>query len=522
MSNKRQPSPRQAAILEAVKTGRGNLAISAVAGSGKTTTLMMILAELVGLDVAFLSFSNEIKLEIQERVKAQGISANVQTINSLGFGAVMAAYPKTKLESGKYFALAKEVIKDFCKGTVKLDGFGSKEVGVLSAFFGSYSNVNNAANKMRDLSNKMRVSLAKPCIEAARAEAFHHDIDLEMDVLNADLMICALMPELLKRGKEQAPFVVDFTDQLWLPATMQDVNPRKKYDFLLVDECQDLSKAQLACIKKAIKKGGRAIFVGDPNQAIFGFAGADVHSFDRIVTDMNCTRLPLDVCYRCPTSHIALAQAIVPEIQAAPNAIEGTVEHVSIGDLETQVQLNDLILCRTTAPLVELCFSLLTKNIPARIKGRDIGKRLISLAEDIFKDADKNNVSFVSALSQYERNQRQRILEKNGGDVEDSELQSLADRCDVIRLLWVQGDCKNIQDLEKVVDDLFSDTKAGVMLSTAHRAKGLEADRVFLLRPELMPLPFVKVGSWQYQQEVNLFYVSLTRSKASLLLVDKK
>src|SRR5690606_18643445 len=123
------------------------------------------------------------------------------------------------------------------------------------ANFESYSTLNKAASRLRDLSHKMRVSLAPMTLEAAFKEAAHHGIDLDMGWHESDLFLAGLMPELLKRGKEQAPFVVDFTDQLWIPATCEDIAPRKKYDFLLVDECQDLSKAQLQTVKKALKRG---------------------------------------------------------------------------------------------------------------------------------------------------------------------------------------------------------------------------------------------------------------------------
>jgi len=62
---------------------------------------------------------------------------------------------------------------------------------------------------------------------------------------------------------------------------------------------------------------------------------------------------------------------------------------------------------------------------------------------------------------------------------------------------------------------VFSDDKQGIAFSTVHKAKGLEADRVFILHPEMMPHPKAS-KPWEQQQERNIKYVSETRSKEYL------
>lgn len=57
------------------------------------------------------------------------------------------------------------------------------------------------------------------------------------------------------------------------------------------------------------------------------------------------------------------------------------------------------------------------------------------------------------------------------------------------------------------------------MLSTIHKAKGLENDRVFFLCPELIPSRFA-TQPWQYEQERNLKYVAITRAKRELIYVS--
>lgn len=81
---------------------------------------------------------------------------------------------------------------------------------------------------------------------------------------------------------------------------------------------------------------------------------------------------------------------------------------------------------------------------------------------------------------------------------------------------------ESISDLSDYIDKLFSDNDDGfVALCTCHRAKGLEADRVFLYKPDDMPMTWRDIKPWQKEQEDNLLYVALTRSKSELYIVGK-
>ena len=85
---------------------------------------------------------------------------------------------------------------------------------------------------------------------------------------------------------------------------------------LFVDECQDLSKAQLAVALKYVKKSGRVIAVGDPCQSIYGFTGADIESFSRFESLLkNHNKLTLSFCFRCPNNVIEYAQNFREDIK---------------------------------------------------------------------------------------------------------------------------------------------------------------------------------------------------------------
>ena len=76
--------------------------------------------------------------------------------------------------------------------------------------------------------------------------------------------------------------------------------------------------------------------------------------------------------------------------------------------------------------------------------------------------------------------------------------------------------CNSIAEVKKKVDALFSDDgKEGIILSTAHKSKGLEAENVHIILPETMPLKSVFL-QWEKTQEANLHYVAITRAKKTL------
>jgi len=85
----------------------------------------------------------------------------------------------------------------------------------------------------------------------------------------------------------------------------------------------------------------------------------------------------------------------------------------------------------------------------------------------------------------------------------------------VSTLLFIARMCTDLMDLRAKIKAIFTDEIEGIVLSTVHKAKGLEANRVFIIRPDLMPLPNAR--GWQAAQEKNLEYVSITRAKYELV-----
>lgn len=256
------------------------------------------------------------------------------------------------------------------------------------------------------------------------------------------------------------------------------------------------------------------LFVGDSRQAIMHFAGADSRSYYTIQERTDAVELPLSICYRCPTSHIELAQEIVPEIEPAPNAKEGVIRSVDGVSLQDHVGEGDLILCRTTAPLISWCIRLIRNRVAARVRGRDVAANLVSTIKKIGEKTSYDK--FGDALDIYYDRQLIKIGKKEGSE---AKIQVLDDTVEAIRACWTDFNASGIDDLCQQLTNIFSDYSASVWLSTVHRAKGLEAERVFILHDEKLPLVWRNQKPEQYLQELNLRYVALTRAKSELIFV---
>ena len=261
-----------------------------------------------------------------------------------------------------------------------------------------------------------------------------------------------------------------------------------------------------------MKPDSRLIAVGDPAQAIYGFRGADSNSIDMIVSEFGCTRLPLTVSYRCPKNVVQHARKWVGHIEAAPNAIDGSVIHLDKWDNKV-FGPTDLVLCRTTAPIIKLAYSMLKDHIGVRIMGREIGEGLKSLVK-------KMNAHGITKLVEKLEVYTTREVEKAIAKRQDEKAGSIRDKSDCIMSLinGMPETARTIPALFDIIDRLFSDKANVTLLSTIHKAKGLEAKKVYWLNSSKV-IKWAK-QEWQLKQENNLRYVATTRAMHELVLIE--
>jgi superfamily I DNA/RNA helicase len=334
-------SEYQLDIFDAIENGDDNIAINAVAGSGKTTTIVAACKRLKASerDVIFLAFNNLIVGQLKEKLKGY---AYASTLHSFGFSVLKGLYnqPKygmrIKVDSWKYQKYVKEHIFELSRLITPTTD--------AAKVFGFCCNV----DKLYALARVNLIQYNENDLSELRMLCDEHNLLTLFD----EVEVCN---ELLKDAyKMPNDLVIDYTDMVVLPLFHKEYIPTYKYVF--IDECQDLNTAQRE-LMLCVAKNGRFIAVGDRNQAINGFAGADCSSFDKIAEQDNTIELPLSVNYRCGKNMVNLAQAIVPQIQAHKGAINGNIAHVTQLSKELFHE-NDMVLCRTSAALVGRCMKL--------------------------------------------------------------------------------------------------------------------------------------------------------------------
>lgn len=470
----------QTSIFAFVESGTGNAIVEAVAGSGKSTTIIEAMKLVKGSSI-FLAFNKS----IADELKHKGV--NARTFHSLVFGPVMRAKNAQNPTMDKLRKLCRE-------------NMSSHDFKLYAAF----------AQKLVGLARQQGVGFLTPdTLATYQAICDHHAI--EPDSNDADMRrALEYAQELL--AWSNASDMVDFDDMLYW-AVRDNIN-LPKFDFVFVDEAQDTNLIQREILRRIMGPRSRMIAVGDPAQAIYGFRGADAASLRSIAKEFNAQTLPLSISYRCPQAVVKYAQQWVSHIQAAPNAPEGLVEHHE-QDWEVSMFLpNDLVICRKSAPLLQLAFRCIRNNIPVQVLGREIGDGLKSLI-------DKMNARTLEQLTEKLQAYMMREVEKAKKEDDDAKVEAITDKVGAIIFLidGLKEDRRDIASLKAGIDYLFKDKEKCVKLCTLHKAKGLEADRVFWLNRNECPAEWAR-RDWQRVEEINLCYVAATRAKRELHCIE--
>ena len=484
MSDERKWSSYQEAIFEDVRAGAGHLAVNARAGSGKTTTVLEALRFVPpGLSTLFCAFNKAIAEELAQRAP-RGVE--VSTLHSYGLKAVTRALGRLKIESRLADDLARGLVGD------------ARETWELRSAL------------VKCLSLAKATLVTKPEEIDALIDAYGVEVPPEVPPLLSDDEAPAVEADrerfvrgvrvLLEWSKDVSDGRIDFDDMIWLPVVLNLAVV--KYDRVFVDETQDLNACQIKLVLGSIKKGGRICAVGDPKQAIYGFRGASSGAFERVVGALDARVLPLSVTYRCARSIVKVANEIVPDLEAAPGAIDGVVRDDTFESCARAAAPGDFILSRTNAPLVGLCLRMLREGRRAHIQGRDIGAGLKAFVK-------KSGAFTVDALRRHATQWRdaevKRLTEKGRSTdaVEDKTLTILA----------LSDGAASVDDVVSRIERLFADgdDRNRVTLSTTHKAKGLERDRVWMLADTYRKRP----GA----EEENLTYVAITRARKELVMV---
>ncbi len=537
-----EPSPHQAAILKAIGSeDRYHLLVTAVAGSGKTTTLIQIVRTAQTQPkhgrLLVAAFSRSIRDELDSRIRRMNAAeVTVKTIN--GFGRALVAehlgYAPTKGGSKEELKVNRK------KYTHLIYKYKIAQDQVLATL------VNSGERAVKHLSIKKLQEHVKSLVKFCRAYGLHPDDDTGyFEVANSEQLrlhpmigielkpiVQSILRDGLRSAQQKAD--IDFDDQCWLPVIWQ-LQPKTPFAWVLIDEAQDLTRAQLWLLQGAVGHTGRLIFVGDEHQAIMAFRGADSQSIEHIRRrlDIAVREYPLSVCYRCPSSHLEQVKSHVPQIESASGAARGVYGDIGLQEFLTRVAPGDLVLARSNATLEKAALRLWShgfrlgfkeeaNSTQARAKPADqmelddddevisnpLGKlrtRVVTVAKSAIEQSRASGRHVLDVLMTAVAPQKKDDLEFEIQRL----LQGLAQEANTPDGFWFEVEQVSKPDLN------------GVKLFTVHGAKGLEAHRVFILEPSELDQPHSNASEVEQQQLRNLRYVALTRAKSELYRVIK-
>lgn len=484
---------QQAAITAAVETAQHQI-IPSVAGAGKTTVLVEIPRLIpTSKSIAYCAFNKPVAVEIESRIAPFNLeNVKVGTLHSFGFGAIRRAISRVKVDGNKLRNLARQ------------------------EFTGEYENLQQFVISAAAMAKEIGIgAIVEDTVENWSDMLEHYNLwDSLPDKVSSEQGIDAA--QYLLRCNNNLKNIIDFSDMIYFPVFFN--MKIWQYDYILLDEAQDTNGPRRALVKMMLKKGGKLIAVGDPHQAIYGFTGADNRSLDIIREEFNAIVTPLSVTFRCPKKIVSLAQSWVSHIEAHPSAPDGIVDRCELAEIVKLANAKDAIICRNTKPLVELAYSLLRNSVACKVEGRAIGEGLVKLAQ---RWKTIKNIGELSVkINQWAESE----IEKNRIKGNDSRCQVIEDQAKTLEVFIDQCDSSDpISVLVEKIRSLFSDTEGEqkvLTLSTIHKAKGKEWDRVFALGMDTYSPSKWARKEWELEQEDNLCYVQVTRSKQHLTLVN--
>jgi len=526
-----------------------NMIIEAVAGSGKTTTIVQIVHLLkergfvrgkIGSGLV-CAFNKHIEVTLSQKIK--GTKFKSKTLNAIGHGILTRnSYPHSiRIDERKYYQIAQEVESQFppsyfsdlnLKELVNHE-FKKKQNPFLYQnhlksrkepnypyVFDEFIDFVQVINTCRKEYSKHNLSVEDLVylLQEYPLEASSYLLDEEMKKIVHLSVAVEAINKALELGIDTyfQEKIIDFTDQLWLPLTV-GLKPLSQYDWIIVDESQDLNLNQARLIKVLGNDLSTYIFVGDSQQSIYLFNGAKPDCMQLIKQYFNCTEYPLSVCYRCPPNHLTLVKKYQPEIKAFKNE-DGIIKNLTRSEVKGlikecyQRQIEIMIISR----LNYLFFSLLCQcgfeeKIKVSLLGKDLAQELVKLCRKLLIGVNlANEKKVIETLLDYM-------------NIYSAQLDSTkTDYCKCLLTIWQYIQPKSIEQLTHQLNSIII-VDGVIKFGSIHRAKGAEAEHVVILGDNLLPYSPSnrKLSEKEKQQEKHLTYVARTRSKYSLYLVDE-
>lgn len=464
------PTPEQLAILSALTSRSDNLCIRALAGTGKTSTLGLLEAASPVKPILCLAFNKKIAEEMASRFSS---TTCVRTFNSLGHRIWSQAQSRNlALDPKKSQKLLKEIISDLKPQDRK-----------------------DANEAFSDIISAVAMAKAQGYVPEGQFHAAKRLTDRMGWIRSLDEQPSTFIISIAERtltASIHAAYAgnIDYNDQLYMPALFGGTFP--KYPLVFVDEAQDLSPVNHFVLQKL--KGSRLCIVGDPWQSIYGFRGAISSGMSHLATQFKMLQLDLSVSFRCPEEIVRAVHWHVPHMKW--NKEGGQYETLKSLRAES-IPDESTFICRNNAPLLRLALSLFSSGRSCSVAGSDIGPKLVNTMRKLAASAE----TIMAFRSNIETWLDQKLIAGSS---------SAQDFADCMGLFASKA--RSPSEAILLVEKLFAQ-KGSILLTTGHKAKGLEYPLVYHLDPFLIK---------DTTQDWNLSYVITTRSSDQLFEIESK
>lgn len=486
-----KPTAEQNVIINA----KGNLCINAIAGSGKTTTILQYAANRpVDAKILYIAYNKSVKTEAQHKCKKMGLSnVRVETAHSLAYKHIIRNGNYSVNKRGyKTFDLT-QILELRATGDPFVNFLLANHIAKLANYF-----CNSIALKVQDLDYSTTLTDKK-------AKTF---------VKNHYQLIERGTREFLAKMENRE---IECTHDFYLKK-FQLTNPVLNFDYILFDEGQDASPAMLDIF---LKQKAAKIIVGDIHQQIYAWRFA--------VNSLNQVPFPnynLTTSFRFPPAIANLANRILSwkkyiDEKHIPLLIKGVGKTT-----DTKIR-SKAIIARTN-------LGLLLKAIEYVVESKKAEKIYFEGNINSYTYAE-NGTSLYDVLNLYlgKRNLIKDSLIKTMHSIE--QLENYIENTEDVQLAMmvriVQEYGQKIPVILKEIKEkhISTDDKetAEVIFSTVHRSKGMEYDAVYLVNDFIseekikkLSKNFLKENYIKINEEINLLYVAITRTKNHLFIPE--
>ena len=359
-------------------------------------------------------------------------------------------------------------------------------------------------------------------INAARIKEITIEDEYNTDMYSQDMnkQLLQIISDELQNYKDSYK-LVDFTDMIER-FNVSELCP--KFDVAFIDEAQDLSPIQWKMVDIIKKNSKYVILAGDDDQAIYGWAGADVKRFQ----DEPAKDIVLPQSYRVPQQVQSIADKILNRIpderrikkhwSARPE--QGTVHYVMNVDDVPLYQGNWLVLARTNDRLIKLKSHLQELAIYYQFKGRKSYRaRLYKAIQDYTRWTNGDQLSLSECKNLFEFLEEEEPTEERMYDLFEWGYSRTQRWFDVFKA--DPEECLYIREMLRAGEELSK--PARVQLSTIHAAKGGEAENVLLILDNTKKIREAMEKSWEKaDEEQRVWYVGVTRTKQNLYILNAK